>query len=185
MVMMMEIGEEIKIGDIVLRQFRNEDADDIVEHINDPSITRFTIHIPHPYGIEDALEFLEKNQKMYEEGTSLNLAITLKENDRVIGGIGLMNIEKKFNHAEIGYWLGQAYWDRGIASRCVQAMVRFGFQRMGLQRISAVIFSPNHRSEKVLLKNGFAHEGTVRDRYILDGKPVDGKIYGIISRDLR
>jgi RimJ/RimL family protein N-acetyltransferase len=95
-----------------------------------------------------------------------------------------MNIEEKFNHAEIGYWLGSKYWGQGITSRCVQAMVRFGFQRLGLQRISAVIFSPNTRSESVLRKNGFVHEGTMRDRYVLDGKPVDGEIFAILSRDI-
>ena len=62
-------------------------------------------------------------------------------------------------------------------------MVRHGFEQMGLQRISAVIFSPNTRSIKVLEKCGFVHEGTMSDRYVLDGKPVDGEMYGLTKVD--
>jgi RimJ/RimL family protein N-acetyltransferase len=181
---MLEDGERIICGDIVLRRHSLEDVDSIVKNINDSFVSRYTIHVPYPYTSKDAYDFLEKNQAWYEEGTSLNLAITKEIDDKVIGGIGLMNIEKKFNHAEIGYWLGKEYWGKGITPRCVQAMVRFGFQRLGLQRISAVVFSPNLRSRRVLEKNGFVHEGTMRDRYVLDGKPVDGEMYAIISRDM-
>jgi RimJ/RimL family protein N-acetyltransferase len=180
---MLEKDERIAIGEVALRAYRDDDIPGLVEHINDEAITRFTIHIPHPYGENDALDFLQKNSKWYEEGTSYNLAIVRRKDDRVIGGIGLMNIEKQFHHAEIGYWLGKKYWGKGVTSRCVRAMVRLGFERLGLQRISAVIFSPNERSRKVLEKCGFVHEGTMRDRYVLDGKPVDGEIFSIISRE--
>ncbi|MGA1866819.1 MAG: GNAT family N-acetyltransferase [Thermoplasmatota archaeon] len=104
--------------------------------------------------------------------------------DKVIGGIGLLNIERKSHHAGIGYWLGRSYWGHNYATRCVRGMVRFGFERLGLQRISAIVFSPNTRSQRVLIKNGFVHEGTMRSRYILDGGRVDGEIYGLIREDL-
>jgi len=181
---MLEKDEVITIGEIVLRPYRDDDVPDIVENINDEAISRFTINIPFPYGPRDAEDFLSKNRKWFLEGSSINLAITYKDSDRVIGGIGLMNIERKFHNAEIGYWLGKDHWGKGIVPKCVHAMVRFGFERLSLQRISAVIFSPNERSKSVLLKNGFVHEGTMRDRYILDGRPVDGEIFGMTKKDL-
>ena len=181
---MLENGEVIHVGAIRLRRFRLEDARDIAARINDPEISRFTIQIPYPYGVKDAIDFISNNEVWFEEGSSLNLAITLKEEDSVIGGIGLMNIDRKFNHAEIGYWIGKEYWGKGMVSQCVQAMVRLGFDRIGLQRISAVVFSPNTRSKRILEKNGFKFEGTMRDRYILDGRPADGDIFGITRRDM-
>ena len=179
---MMEDGEVITIGDIALRRYRDEDVKDIVENIDDEAISRFTLNIPYPYGPKDAEDYLDKNDSWYRKGTSLNLAITFKGQDKVIGGIGLMNIEEKFHHAEIGYWIGRKYWGEGIVSRCVHAMVRFGFERLGLQRISAVIFSPNKASQRVLIKNGFLHEGTMKDRYVLDGRPVDGEMFGLTRK---
>lgn len=181
---MFEEGEIIPLDDIILRRHRPEDASDIVIQIDDEQVSRYTLNIPYPYGMKDAEDFLSMNRAWSEQGTSLNLAITLKGEDKVIGGIGLLNIERKFHHAGIGYWLGRSYWGNNYATRCVRGMVRFGFERLGLQRISAIVFSPNKRSQRVLIKNGFVHEGTMRSRYILDGGRVDGEIYGLIREDL-
>ncbi|MBN1539096.1 MAG: GNAT family N-acetyltransferase [Candidatus Thermoplasmatota archaeon] len=182
---MLEKRVAIPLDDLMLREYRPEDAPDIVRQINDEQISRYTLNIPYPYGMKDAEDFLTMNRTWSEQGVSLNLAITLKGEDRVIGGIGLMNIEEKFKHAGIGYWLGRSYRGHNYATRCVGVMVRFGFEKLGLWRISAVVFSPNERSRRVLIKNGFVHEGTMRSRYVLDGKRVDGEVYGLIPADLK
>ncbi|MBN1389433.1 MAG: GNAT family N-acetyltransferase [Candidatus Thermoplasmatota archaeon] len=182
---MLKEEEVLEVDGLVLRRYRMEDADDIVFHINDERISRYTLNIPHPYGSRDAEEFLSRDRKWQDEGTALNLAITSMSERRVIGGIGLMNIDSKCHHAEIGYWLGTAYWGKGIATVCVKRLVRFGFERLGLQRISAVVFSQNDRSQRVLQRGGFEHEGTMRDRYVLDGHPVDGELYGITGKDMK
>ena len=129
-----EMYEDMRldVGDLVLRHYTVDDIPDIVEHINDAKVSRFTIHVPFPYGEQDAVDFLEKNQKWLQDGLMLNLAIVRKEDDRMIGGIGLMNLEEKFHHAEIGYWIGRRYWGKGIVPMCVREMVRFGFEKMGL-----------------------------------------------------
>jgi len=171
----------IDCGDVVLRRFRMDDIDDLVLNINDRGISRYTLNIPYPYGPEDAIDFLEKNEKWFEEGRSLDLAITGKTDDRVIGGIGLMNVEWSNRAGEIGYWLGRIYWGRNIVPAAVNGFVEYIFRYIGLHRLSAVIFGPNLQSRRVMEKCGFFQEGTMRDRYLLDGEFVDGLIFSIIG----
>ena len=173
----------IDCGIVDLRRFRMEDADDIAEKINDRGISRYTLNIPHPYGPDDAINFIDKNMKWFEEGSALNLAIAEKDFDRVIGGIGLMHIERQNRACEIGYWLGREHWGQGIMPQAVKGLVDYGFNKLKLHRISAVIFAPNTRSSRVMEKCGFFLEGTLRDRYMLEDGLVDGKVYSILSKD--
>lgn len=173
----------IACGVVNLRRFRMEDADDIAEKINDRGISRYTLNIPHPYGPDDAINFMVSDMKWFEEGSALNLAIAEKDFDRVMGGIGLMNVEWQNRACEIGYWLGREHWGRGIMPRAVNGLVGYGFKKLKLHRISAVIFAPNTRSCRVMEKCGFFLEGTLRDRYMLEDGMVDGKVYSILSED--
>ncbi|MGA1866820.1 MAG: GNAT family N-acetyltransferase [Thermoplasmatota archaeon] len=75
---MFEEGEIIPLDDIILRRHRPEDASDIVRQINDVQVSRYTLNIPYPYGMKDAEDFLSMNRTWSEQGTSLNMAITLK-----------------------------------------------------------------------------------------------------------
>jgi RimJ/RimL family protein N-acetyltransferase len=178
-----ETDPVIDCGEVVLRRFRMDDIDDIVTNINDRGVSRYTLNIPYPYGPEDAIEFLEKNERSFDEGKSLNLAITEKSTDRVIGGIGLMNIEWTNRAADIGYWLGRSYWGRGLVPQAVKGFVDYIFKFLGLHRLSAVIFGPNLQSRRVMEKCGFLMEGTMRERYLLDGELVDGVIFSRLSHE--
>ncbi|MFO8050452.1 MAG: GNAT family N-acetyltransferase [Thermoplasmatota archaeon] len=173
----------IDCGDIILRRFRMEDAEDLARNINHRGISRYTLNIPYPYGPDDAIEFMAKNKDWYDAESDLNLAICKKEDDRVIGGIGLMKIEWQNKASEIGYWLGREHWGRGITPKAVRGMVKYGFKELGLHRISSVIFSPNKRSRRVMEKSGFEIEGILKDRYILEDEYVDGVMYAILDKD--
>ena len=86
--------------------------------------------------------------------------------------------------AEIGYWLGEPYWGRGIGSAAVEKLVQHGFHKLNLMRIQAAVFSYNEPSIHVLLKNGFKHEGVMRKKVFKDGKFHDEYLFGLTNPEL-
>lgn len=93
----------------------------------------------------------------------------------VIGGISLRNIEG--HKAEIGYWLSEKYWGRGIMTKAVKLVCGFGFGKLRLRRIYATLFSNNRASARVLEKAGFKREGLLRKLHKKDGRLVDALMY--------
>ena len=100
-------------------------------------------------------------------------------NGNVVGGIGLNNIEK--HKAEIGYWLGKEYWDKGIMTEVVKLVTNFGFKRLKLRRIYAYIFIRNKASIRILKKNGYKCEGLLKKHHLKKGKFIDVLLYAKVK----
>ena len=79
--------------------------------------------------------------------------------------------------AEIGYWIGEPYWGRGIATAAARGLTAFGFERLALRRIEAPIYAPNKASMRVLEKCGYVCEGIMRDAVIKNGQLLDAHLY--------
>ncbi len=79
--------------------------------------------------------------------------------------------------AEIGYWLAEKHWGKGIMTGAVRIICRFGFEKLGLRRIYAAVFPGNRASARVLEKAGFVFEGRLRNLYEKGGKMIDGLMY--------
>lgn len=166
---------------LVLRPYSIWDAEDLQQLINDKDIASTMINIPHPYTLEDAIEFLGKREENYRETGSLQFAITHKD-DYFIGGIGL-SINKKHENGEIGYWIGKQYWGKGYCTEAAGAVVKYGFEVLGLNRIHATHMSRNPASGRVMQKIGMKYEGRLRqDRKKWD-KFEDMELYGILRSD--
>lgn len=173
----------IRTERLELMEYKESDMEEIVEKINDETITRYTLNIPHPYKEKDFLDFLEMIRKEKENGSSLTLCLHLREDGSAIGGIGLHKIESNNETAEIGYWISKEHRGKGLVTEAVKALISYGFTEMGLHRIQAVIFEPNDISKKVLERVGFTYEGRIRERYLKDGRRYDGLMFSIISTD--
>ena len=94
----------------------------------------------------------------------------------VVGAIGLHHIET--NHkCELGYWLGRAYWGRGIVTAAVQLVTAHAFEKLHLQRVYAKVFPYNPTSMRVLEKAGFTLEGIMKKSHKKDGKLLDEHLY--------
>jgi len=137
-----------------------------------------TGRIPHPYKEEDARQFLAK----IEADGEVSLAVTLRENGRLIGGIGL-RLEEDHQHAELGYWLGVPYWGQGYATEAAREMLRYGFENLHLHRIFARHFKHNPASGRVLQKLGMHYEGCQREHFHKWEQFVDSELYGILQRE--
>jgi RimJ/RimL family protein N-acetyltransferase len=109
-------------------------------------------------------------------------AFAIAVNDEAVGGIGfvmLSDVERM--SAEIGYWLGEPFWGRGIATEAVIAVTRYAIDTHGLTRLFAVPFASNVASCRVLQKAGYVLEGRLRRSAIKDGQIVDQMQYGFIA----
>ncbi len=167
---------------INLRPLKNSDAEQIAQNLKDRNVTRYTF-IPHPYTIDDAYSFLKRVKKESKKQTSAVLAIALKENNEIIGAVGFHNINFKDKNAEMGYWLSKKYWGKGVVSKAVQMALDYGFKELKLRRIYAFVFEINLASSKVLLKNGFIHEGTMRKSDFHGNRWHNKLAYGILKEE--
>ncbi len=168
-------------GRLFLRPFAMEDAPAVARLAGAVEIARYTTRIPHPYPEELASEWIASHESGFTHGVAAIFAIISKDQDSLIGAVGLEKINREFSHAEIGYWIGVPFWNRGFGTEAVKTLVGYAFTTLRLHRVYARIMSTNPDSAKVLLKSGFSHEGTLRDHVFKWGSFVDIEVYGILN----
>jgi len=169
---------------LLLRKFKLSDVTKVVKLAGVFEIADTTLRIPHPYEEKDAKGWIEQQYTWLNQNLSVTWAITIKESGDLIGAIGLMNFQEIFLHAEMGYWIGKPFWNKGYATEAAQAILKYGFEILKLNRIHAHHFSRNASSKKVLLKIGMKHEGTLRQHIVKWDKFEDIELYGILKSDI-
>lgn len=166
----------------VLRPWRAADKTELVRHANNRRVWRNMTHtFPHPYTEDDADLWLEIAAN---PGASIQLAI---EVDALpVGGIGAIAGEGIFaSTAQFGYWLGEGYWGRGIASAAATALAsRIGSERL-FARLEAQVFEWNPASMRVLEKAGFTREAVLRCAATKDGELISTVLYARVFPDAR
>src|SRR6516165_10682544 len=108
---------------LILRPYSERDIPELLPLIGSLEVARTTLRIPHPYTEQHARNFLVNIQAEEEA----RLGITLRMDGRLIGGVGL-RLNSPHRHAELGYWLGVAYWGKGYATEAAREMLRYGFE---------------------------------------------------------
>jgi [ribosomal protein S5]-alanine N-acetyltransferase len=158
------------------------DIDDLVLHLNDEGIYNGTLRLPFPYTHLDAEAYLvnyENRKKVF--GRPMNWQIRTTTG-KLIGGISLHGQYGKDSHKdEIGYWLGKAFWNKGIMTNALPAFAKYIAIHYGIIRLEATIFDYNEASIRVVEKCGFNYEGTLKKAYFKDGKYIDGKLYALVK----
>jgi RimJ/RimL family protein N-acetyltransferase len=166
-----------------LRPFTGKDAPDVSRLAGDPAISAFTIDIPHPYDQKTARDWIRGLPVSRAERTGIVYAITLREDGNLIGAIGLMGIDNRYQRARIGYWIGVPYWNRGYATEALRSMLDYGFREIGLNRIYAYYMTRNKASGRVLEKCGLHYEGILRQHIRKGDRYEDIAVYGILLED--
>lgn len=176
------MGSELRIDvgqRIYLSAIRASDQGTLVTYLNDGQIYRNTLRIPSPYTFEDAGRFLRISADATERyGFPTHFAIRNPEG-QLIGGCGFDGLVTG-HRAEIGYWLARPYWGQGIMTDVVRAACARALADWNLVRVSALVFAFNAASVRVLEKNGFAYEGTLRKHCRKDGEFLDSIVYGLV-----
>ncbi len=166
---------------IRLTELRRSDKDAFVSLLNNREIYRRTFRIPYPFTEDDFEKWFAKIEKM-ASGSELSTVWAIRDStDQMIGMIGLdAPSDGQAHRAEIGYWLGEPYWGRGITTAVVRAVCRHGFEELGLAKITAHVFSFNDASARVLEKCGFELEGYLKKHFLKDEEFIDAKAYGLV-----
>jgi ribosomal-protein-alanine N-acetyltransferase len=109
-------------------------------------------------------------------------AIRLKEQAAFIGGIGL-TVEQQFSRAEIGYWIGEPFWNNGYTTEATQSIIDFGFGKLGLNKIAASHIAANPASGKVMIKCGMMKEGELKEHTCKNAIFHDLILYGLTRKE--
>ncbi len=164
----------IDCGIVSLREWRRGDEAELVAVANNPNVARYLRdRFPSPYTLDDANAWISLNEAAERRS---HFAIVLDA--RVIGGVGfdLHEAERRIV-AEIGYWLGEAFWGRGIATAACCALTTYAFERHSLRRIESQVFAPNVASRRVLEKCGYECEGLMRNAVTKGGEVLDAYLF--------
>jgi len=167
---------------LILRPFVLADAAAVQRLAGDRAIADTTKTVPHPYADGLAEQWIATHQGIFDQGKGVTFAIVLKSDQTLVGAISLMGMTTG-HQAELGYWIGQAHWGRGFCTEAGRAVLRFGFEVLGLNRIHACHFSRNPASGRVMVNLGMTHEGHRRQHVRKWGKFEDDEIYGILKSD--
>ena len=170
----------LDLGTCGVRSFREADAAELALHANNRKVwLQLRDQFPHPYTIDDARNFIS-----LARGGRPETMFTITVSDVAVGGIGAkLRDDVERCSAEVGYWLGEPYWGRGIMTRSLAAFTRFAFTAYDLERLYAVPYASNTASCRVLQKAGYRLEGRMRRSAIKDGKVQDQFLYAILRGD--
>ncbi|HLA14530.1 MAG TPA: GNAT family protein [Gemmatimonadaceae bacterium] len=165
-----------------VRPWQLSDADAVVRHANNLNVARqLRDRFPHPYSRANALAFLKAALSSADES---NLAIEVDgEAAGAIGYVTGTDVERY--SAEIGYWLGEAHWGRGIVTEALVLVTEHVFATAGVLRLFALPFVDNSGSIRVLEKAGYVREGILKCSSVKYGKPRDQALYARINPDWR
>lgn len=163
---------------LILGQLKAADVPVIVEHASNRKVSEFTLNLPHPYGEEDAIYWLNMAHEGFRSGKHYIFAIRLKPREPLIGGIGL-SLSRKFNRAEIGYWIAEAYWRAGYASEATAAIIDFGFRSLDLHKLTSSYLAGNPASGAVMRNCGMKKEGALEAHILKNGSYHDLILYGL------
>lgn len=170
----------IKIGQYTIREWAPSDEAALVKYADDRRVwINLDDIFPHPYTVSDARSWIAT------AGVKPVTNFAIATDGEAIGGIGLKMLKDIHRRtAEVGYWLGQPFWGRGIATAALGRIVEFAFGEFDLVRLQALVFEYNSRSARVLEKNGFSLEGRLVNGVTKDGRTVDALLYAL-TRDVR
>jgi ribosomal-protein-alanine N-acetyltransferase len=168
-------------GTVSLRRFSADDLDGLFRCFSDPDTTRF---IMDPVDRPDTLHgILEEFIHGHERGISLNWAVVESSTGLYAGSVSLQEFSFHDGSAETAFELLPEQRGKGLMTRALSAVARYGFTALGLRRIEARVVEGNVKAERLLEKTGFIPEGTLRDAFLVRGVHRNVNVFGLLSSD--
>ena len=166
---------------LTLRRFTREDAQAMYENwAKDERVTRYLTWEPHRFP-EETRQLLEGWCEAYDDLCIYNWAMELE--GEIIGNISVVHLDEQSEYADLGYCMGYAYWNRGLMTEAVSAVIDYLFESVGVNRVGIVHATKNPASGRVAQKCGCTYEGTRRAHYKRHGEFLDIAEYGILRSD--
>ena len=164
---------------LILRCFDLPDANAVQKLLDDPEVVGNLMGNMLPYSLADAEAMIVRGRSAFKAGGAYMFAVVRKSNDDLVG---YCNLELQPNHhqAEIAYWIGRPYWWQGYATEAAKAVLAYGFETLGLQRIYAYVLKRNQAALRVLEKAGLSLEDSQSLTIHKDGIPEDVEVYSLL-----
>lgn len=172
----------IDFGEYVIRDWRMDDAASIARYANNQKIwNNLRDAFPHPYSKNDALAYISRSLQ-----ADPRVAFAIATEREAIGSIGLAPGKDVHRFtAELGYWLAEPFWGRGIMTEAVKAVSEYALETLGFCRVYAEPYAANPASAHVLEKSGFVLEGVMRASVFKDGRVLDQFLYAKVKSEIR
>jgi len=165
---------------LILNAIDPTDIPQIVDYLQDKVYSDFTSNIPYPYRKEDAEYWLKLAEEAFANRKGFTFAIRSKDK-KLIGAIGLH--DEGSDKAELGYWIGIPYWNKGYVTEAAKAIIDFGFKELNFNKIFATYFPHNPASGKVMEKIGMKKEALLKQHLKKDGRYYDIPLYAIFRTE--
>ncbi|WP_286269803.1 GNAT family N-acetyltransferase [Thalassotalea hakodatensis] len=161
---------------ITLRSFRQNDSDLLVNYLNNSHVTQYiTSAIPQPYTEQDAQWWISHSQQS-------NLIKAIEYQGEFVGCISAQRGDfEYYRSAELGYWVAQKFWGKGIATTTVQDFNQWLFTTTDIQRLQVSVVSLNKASSRVLAKNNFTCEGMRKHVSYKKGQFFDEELWSLLK----
>jgi RimJ/RimL family protein N-acetyltransferase len=165
-----------------IREFLSSDAEALAKYANNREVSKYMRDsFPYPYTKENAVQWIDFAMKNYS-----SLFFAIADETELIGGIGAMpQTDVHRFSSEVGFWLGQSHWNKGIITKALPVFCNYLFTNFDFNRLTANVFEGNEASQKVLEKNGFVLEGKQRKSVFKENRFVDHYIYGLLKEDFK
>lgn len=166
---------------VILRNLRVEDAESLVKYANNKKIfDNMRDAFPHPYTLKNAVEYI----KICNEASDTKLIYGIDYNNEIVGCIGgFVDEDIYIKTCELGYWIGEPHWGKGIVSESIKLMTEQLWKRFDIVRIYAEPFEGNYGSRKVLEKAGFELESIKKKSVFKNGEVQNSCIYVKLRKD--
>ncbi|WP_414620719.1 GNAT family N-acetyltransferase [Calothrix sp. CCY 0018] len=173
---------ELETKNLVLRQVNQSDAEAVYQLFSDEEVLKYH-DLEALTNLEQAKELINSFDEKFHSQQMIRWGIAKKEDNVIIGTCGYHNWVKNHFCAEIGYELSQAYWRKRIMTEALSAMIKFGFEKMELNRIQATVMLENIASMQLLEKLGFVPEGILREYGFCKGEFHDLKMFALLKKE--
>lgn len=168
----------LKTKNLILRPWQKGDEASLAKYANNRKISiNLRDRFPFPYTLKDAEDWIQ-----FASASSPVTNFAIEVDSHAVGGTGFMLGSDVFRQsAELGYWLGESYWGKGLMTEAVKAATEYGFTELKLKRIFAGVFETNPASAKVLEKAGYTFESRQVKAVVKEGKYLDQLVYVMIK----
>ena len=170
---------------IILRDWKDEDIIDLQNGLNNINVSKWLASVPYPYTKQDAESFIAFSKQVGENLKNIMLAIVLKENNKVIGGTSIENINAKDGTAGGGIWINEKYQKNGYGIEAFSTRAKYCFEKLNLRRLENGYFKGNEKSKNMQHKLGYKDEGIRRKKYLClaTKEYVDEHVTGLLKED--
>ncbi|HSG78081.1 MAG TPA: GNAT family N-acetyltransferase [Acidimicrobiia bacterium] len=169
-------------GVVAVRPHRPDDAGPFLEAVQESlgEIGEWMEWVHPGYSLTDAVEWIESQDRLWDQGWRLGFGFVDPASGLLLGAGGLNRFDPTNRRANLGYWVRTSAVGRGVATRAVRLMSRFGFAEVGLRRVEIAAGVDNTASRRVAEKAGARFEGVARNRLLLRGESFDAAVYGLV-----